>query len=355
MRILFLIDSLGSGGAQRQMTTIAPIMKYRGIDVEVLCYHKDAFFQYPLNQADIKVHWLLQDNPIMRLIKIRSFVRKGNYDAVISFLDTPDFINCFAAIGRHKWKIITSERSAKEEKFHTMRGKLIGKVKSLSDYIICNSENAKTLWLKYYPHYQEKLKVIYNVCSVQCDMDNCIVRSNGKLHILVAASYQYVKNPLGVIEALHLLPFSVRCKIDIQWYGRYSSVTDEATCLSKQYNVDDSIAFHGETSDVIEKMKNADVVMLVSKLEGLPNAICEGMMLGKPIIMSKVSDYEKFVDESNGFLVNWDSPQSIADALTAVSELSEEEIFTLGKNSKIKAQTLFSASSIIPQWLSLFS
>ena len=36
MKLLLFIDSLGSGGAQRQLTTIAPLLKQQGIDVEVL-------------------------------------------------------------------------------------------------------------------------------------------------------------------------------------------------------------------------------------------------------------------------------------------------------------------------------
>lgn len=54
MKLLFLIDSLGSGGAQRQMVTIAPLLKQQGMDVEILCYYQDTFFIEQLNIADIK-------------------------------------------------------------------------------------------------------------------------------------------------------------------------------------------------------------------------------------------------------------------------------------------------------------
>jgi glycosyltransferase involved in cell wall biosynthesis len=40
-------------------------------------------------------------------------------------------------------------------------------------------------------------------------------------------------------------------------------------------------------------MYESDVVALVSKLEGLPNTVCEGMALGKPIIMTRVFRYIK--------------------------------------------------------------
>ena len=75
MRLLFLIDSLGSGGAQRQIVTIIPLLKQKGVEVEVLCYHEDTFFMDILDKNSVKIHWLLIKNPILRIWKIRSFIR----------------------------------------------------------------------------------------------------------------------------------------------------------------------------------------------------------------------------------------------------------------------------------------
>ena len=101
-------------------------------------------------------------------------------------------------------------------------------------------------------------------------------------------------------------------------------------------------------------MHEADVVALFSELEGLPNAICEGMMLGKPIIMSRVSDYEKLVDDSNGFLCDWNNPKSIKGALMSAVKLSENELDKMGNSSRLKAHKYFSKETIINQWLELF-
>ena len=40
-KILCLIDSLGAGGAQRQMVGLATFLKEKGYDVVVAIYHKD--------------------------------------------------------------------------------------------------------------------------------------------------------------------------------------------------------------------------------------------------------------------------------------------------------------------------
>lgn len=81
-------------------------------------------------------------------------------------------------------------------------------------------------------------------------------------------------------------------------------------------------------------MNAADIIGLFCRLEGLPNAICEGMYLGKPIIMSKVSDYQNFISKKNGVLCDWDSVESIANVFRTVITLTDNEIMEMGGNLK---------------------
>lgn len=361
MKTLLFIDSLGSGGAQRQMITLAKMLKEQAIDVEFLCYFREDFFLPILEDEGIMVHWVIESNNLKRIWKIRNFIRKGNYDAVISFLDTPNFLNNIAAIGGKKWKVITSERSSKEDFFLTRRGKLFGWFQRYSDTIVCNSDNAKNMWKKYYPSYENKLTTIYNAVHLLEVQLEYIPKKHGKLHIVVAASYQYLKNPIGLIQALLLLDEDDRKKIHIDWYGRVEVVDgdtrayDEAIELIKGYDLQNMINFYSETIDIHDKMNSADIVALFSKLEGLPNTICEGMMLGKPIVMTKVSDYKTLVDESNGFLCDWDHPRSIKDALVKAINLSNKDLLRMGNVSRNRANFLFSKVTVSEKWYEIIN
>ena len=91
MRIIFHIDSLGSGGAQRQIVTLALGMMARGHDVEFNTYFPFDHFTSALKQAEIPVHYKSKGgrfslSPLMRL---RCHVRRFRADAVIAFLRTP--------------------------------------------------------------------------------------------------------------------------------------------------------------------------------------------------------------------------------------------------------------------------
>lgn len=358
-RILFLSPNLGSGGAERQIVTVASLFKDKGHDVEFLCYSEGNFYEHILKAKGIRVHWIILPNYFKRMMRVRSFIRKGGYDVVVSFLETPCFLNNFAAVGGKKWKVITGERNSKEYFFKTKKGKIFAWFQRYSDVIVCNSENARKMWLKYYPQYENKLKVIYNTVTLQPLSVKYIPKRDGKLHIIVVASYQYLKNPVGVVKALALMNDDEKSRIRIDWYGRKEVVSgdtrayDEAMELIRRFRLCDVIELHGDTKEIHNRMQEADIVGLFSSVEGLPNAICEGMTLGKPVIMSKVSDYKVLIDETNGFLCDWNNSESIKDVIIKTSCLTTNELLEKGKNSKQKAIALFSNYNIIQNWISV--
>src|SRR5690606_17385396 len=108
-----------------------------------------------------------------------------------------------------------------------------------------------------------------------------------------------------------------RGRFEINWYGRIEVVQGdrraykESVLLIREHNLDRTIFLNEATKEVADKMNEADVVALFSELEGLPNVICEGMMIGKPIIMTRVSDSDTLIDRTNGILCDWENPKDI--------------------------------------------
>ena len=357
-KILFIVNSLASGGAEKQVVTVASYLKKRGYKVEICCHVKHEFHEYILLQNGIKVHWLIENNLLLRILRFRKFIRKGNYNAVISFLPVSNFFNCFAGIGGKKWKIITSERNSFDRLLLPMKDRITISFQKKSDYIVCNSERAKQKWQHYSPLCKNKLLTIYNTILLPQITTNYVPLKNKRLHIVIAATYRYLKNPIGLIQALVLLNESQKRKIEIHWYGRAHigktlMAYDESVELINKFDLQNTIYLHGETKDIANKMNEADVVALFSELEGLPNAICEAMLIGKPIIMTRVSDYNILVDGANGFLCDWNNTESIKQAIEGAMNLSKEELLLMGSVSKEKAEKLFSERSVIDEWVSI--
>lgn len=358
-RILFISPRLTSGGAERQMVTVARLLKHKGYSVEVLCYSYGDFYEEYLKEASIPVHWV-QHNNLLRLATCTWFLHRRHYDVVISFLPTPSFINCFAAMLSKRWKVITGERSSLVKKPTNMIGRFGSWLRRYSDAIVCNSHNACNLWKERFPKYRNNMRTIYNIVELGPVTSTYKMRAGGKTRIVVAATIYGVKNPKGVAEALMMLQEDERQRIAIDWYGSNQAEIgdtrdyDEVCELIKQNGLQGTLRLHGATIEIQDKMNEADCVALFSKYEGLPNAICEGMMAGKPVIMTRVSDYNTLiVDGKNGFLCDADDVSSIAETFRKLMNVSNQKLESMGKASKEMAERLFSSDRIIKEWINL--
>lgn len=354
MKVLCFIDGLGSGGAQRQMINLALGLQQRGHEVQMAAYTDADFYQYRLAEGNIPYTVIKNNNYLQRIINSRKYLRQAEVDAVISFLETPNFLSCLSAIGKHKWVLVTSERNAKEYEFTNCRGKIMKWFERYSNWTVCNSNVAKQLWDKYYPQYSSRISTIYNPVVINGDAVQAERERDWK-RIVIAASYQRLKNPLGLLQALQLLSDEERAKLHIDWYGKAipaenGGVYEEACQQRTAHGLEGCITFHGETQQIYQEMMDADAVALFSEVEGLPNTICEGMMCGKPILMSRMSDYNTFVTPENGFLCNAKEPKSIAVAIRQFLALTPTKQQQMGKRSKEMAVQLFDAENNVGKW-----
>lgn len=359
-KVLLFIDNLGSGGAQRQLVNIAVLLKERGYDVSMLVYNNNPFYKKILDDAKITVTLIKNKGVFSRIKNVRHFIRHAKVDVVIAFLETPGFIACLSKLGGGDFKLITNELSAKQSTFLSKRNRIFNIFERYSDAKICNSQNAMKMWQEHYPQYNNKYGVIYNPVIITDDVVNRDPqpRNTDRLRLTVAASYQELKNPLRVIEALHMLRPELRERLDLQWYGRAevtegnTEIYDEAQKRIKDLCLESCICLNSETKDIYNIMADSDAIGLFSTVEGLPNAICEGMMLGKPIIMSRVSDYE-ILAEGNGFLCDPMSAESIKKAIEELLSVSPDKLADMGKLSREKAEKFFSKEAVIGQWIEL--
>lgn len=307
---------------------------------------------------NIKLTCIDEPNYIKRLIRIRKYLCSSDQDVVISFFDTPNLIALLSSIGGRRWRLIVSERSAKESNFIGMRMKLIKKLYVFTDYIVTNSENAANIWRKYHPNLKSKIKVIYNGVNININENNSYIpRKSGKLNMVVAARYRPVKNILKFIEAINNLNDNEKNQISVNWYGETNfsgNIYTDVRNKIMDYNLEDVVTLNLATSDILNIMKECDIVGLFSVLEGLPNAICEAMCLAKPIIMTKVSDYKILVDDTNGFLCDSYDVNSITTAIRNAIATSNEKLISMGYYSYEKSKELFSTENIKNKYIELF-
>ena len=363
MNFLIVIDDLYSGGAQRQMVKLALAFRGKGHRVSVLYYYQRDFYGDILSDAGIELFCLQHKNPLHRIWAFRKFIRKGNFNVVISYLGIPSFLCELAAIPYKRWKLIVNERSANPAILRSFKSIFIRFFHLFADKVVTNSYANKKIIQKANPLLKgKKLKVIYNMMDLDewKPADGFMFRKNGKITLLVAASHRHLKNFMGVLKAISLLTEQEREKISIKWYGNnltppyYDDSIDECRDFIQKNNLDKLVTLYPATLDIKEPMQQADIIGLFSFFEGLPNVVCEGMTLGKPILASAVSDIPLLVEDNvNGKVVDPKDPESIAAGLRFFIHTKNSTLLEMGVNSRKKALEYFDQEMIMKSYQEL--
>lgn len=362
MKILCVIDSLGPGGAERQLVNLAISFRKRGIEVSFLTYSDNSFFKETLLSSNINEICVLEAGYIKRFLKIRKIIRSGNYNVVLSFLEKPNFVCELAALPFRKWRLIVGERSANPRIEKDFTSRFIRLFHFAADYVVANSHKNIEIVKRINPLIsKKKCKVIYNM--IDFDKwnfnEDYLFLSTGKFVLTILATHKYLKNLDGLIEAVNLLGKEEKNKLKINWYGTREINPDislsDGMAKIMNYKLQDIFNFYPTTDRAVEIINESDAVGLFSFYEGLPNVVCEGMTLAKPIIVSDISDNSLIIDvPKGGFICNPKDPISIAESLSCLLKCSSAELKTMGSYNREKAKKLFDENIIFDQYNKLF-
>lgn len=359
MRILCVIDSLGAGGAQRQLVELAKGFKEKGHEVEFLIYHDIIFFGSQLKEQNIPITIITESNYFKRLLKIRNAIRSYNPHVVISYLEAANFMATIAGFPARKWKLVVGERSANPAILSNKKLRSYRFFHLFADLVIANSYTNLELVKKANPFLKKnRLKVIYNFVNIP-NIFLPKINTSKITNIVVAASYRPVKNLEGLIDAVILLPREYRENLRIDWYGDITIDSDffhMAKVKLQEESLQETIHLHNKTKDIVDKYVQADFIGLFSHYEGFPNTICEAMAIGKPVIVTEVSDVPLFIKEGvNGYLCHSKNANSIAQSLIKAIDSNEDIKSNMGNANRIVADEFFNREKIVAQYLKLLN
>lgn len=363
-RLLCVINQLGTGGAERQIVTLALGFKRRGYDVHFMLYlNQNGLDQYYLDTlsangigCDILPHVARWRFPFV----VRRYIRNYRPDNILAFLEGGAFLSEFASIPCRTWNVIVGERSANPLKKVLKRWRFFIHFHRFADYVVANSYANINLVKEIAPELPtEKLKVIYNALNKDAFVVDAHFQFSAQRRTLViAARHEYVKNLSRLIDAVELLSNDERNCLKICWYGSQNHNDDSFTVnmakLSRSQAAD-CFSFSPPTHNIYTIMRQADAIGLFSTHEGFPNAVCEGMMLAKPIVAAAVSDVPMFIKEAeNGFLCDPTNVESIQGALRRFLYAPADELAKIGWYNRRVAEQLFDSERVLDAYEQLF-
>jgi glycosyltransferase involved in cell wall biosynthesis len=102
----------------------------------------------------------------------------------------------------------------------------------------------------------------------------------------------------------------------------------------------DNVRFHGHVDNILDIWQNNHVLVLPSRYEGLPIALIEAMLCGRPAVVTNVSgNPEVMLPEQTGYISEAPTVQSLDHALELLWQ-RKEKLQDLGRNAYNHIRTL---------------
>jgi GalNAc-alpha-(1->4)-GalNAc-alpha-(1->3)-diNAcBac-PP-undecaprenol alpha-1,4-N-acetyl-D-galactosaminyltransferase len=312
MKILFVIASLQSGGAERVLTTLANHWANNNMEICILTSFSQEVF-YKLND-NIKLLPLsnMFKNPILNTIPqihtIRNSINSEQPDIVISFMSVINIFTLVASTGL-KVPIIISERNYYEE--------LQQKHWRLLRRITYPSTDGMVVLSKY---DYGKYKYVNNKQIILNPLDTHSLSSvniNQKEKLLIAVGSLTKRKGFDMlIEALSKV-YLVDWKCYIIGEG---PERESLTSLIEYYNLSEKVILIGKKSNIYDYYTRASVFVLSSRYEGFPNVLAEAMAHGCSCIAfdCKTGPSDIITNGVNGVLVEANNVEKLHQSITSI-------------------------------------
>lgn len=354
-RILCLIESIGSGGAERQLTGLAAMLKQRGYQVGVCYYVNNDFYLPFLKENNVDSCCLTEaSNPRKRFFALQKYIKAFKPDTIISFSASTSMITCLIKAFGANFNLIVSERNTTQKL--SFREKLRFFLYRWADYIVPNSHSQGDFIINHFPRLSKKLLVITNFV----DTERFHPDDEGKINkdlikIICVGRLTPQKNVLLFIEAIAQLKEKTNYFI-VDWYGYRDDDSYSLSCFHaiEKYGLQNVFNIHPASDSIVKKYQSADIFCLPSLYEGYPNVLCEAMCCGLPVVCSRVCDNPQIVQEGeNGYMFNPLDKENIVTTIQRMMETSTEEKMRFSVNSRNRAIELFSKDSFINKYISI--
>jgi N-acetylgalactosamine-N,N'-diacetylbacillosaminyl-diphospho-undecaprenol 4-alpha-N-acetylgalactosaminyltransferase len=297
--IVFLINSLCEGGAERAMLTLSKSFVEDGHKVTILALTKNNFYTIP---KGVELVYLSKMNDSLSgLIKmfympyhawrVKQYVKKHNVALVQSYLFRANFVNLISSIFGSKQVIQVVNRSVVSRFFKEgLSGKinlfLIRYLYPKSDRVIHISLQMKEDFNKHFFKSKNE-KVIYN----PYDVDSVLRQSkepvedftfeSHKRYIITVGRLIPLKRFQDILEAMNHLDSD----IELILLGDGAERTFLEEC-AKKFSLDKRVHFLGQVENPFKYITKSDIFISSSSVEGFPNVLLESMLCKTVVISS---------------------------------------------------------------------
>ena len=359
MKVLHIIPSLTTGGAQKLLGDLLPIINScPDIEIELVVFNlSESNIEKKLIESGIAVKSLgLTSRSPLAIFKLRKYFRQS--DIVHLHLFPVHYYAYIANIGIKKPLIFTEHSTGNKRRNHKFLRPIEKIIYGNLDRIICISEATKKAlanWL----HQNEsdfRFKVINNGIDIEKYRNASILSTKslfgreGKA-ILMISRFTESKDHASVVKALTHIPDT---DIFIVFAGEGPTM-ENIKELANELNVIDRIVFLGNRNDIPELIKASALGVQSSLWEGFGLTAVEMMAGGLPVLASDVEGLRDIVNGA-GIVFERSNEILLSEKIKYVmnNKTVYENMINAGEKRCSKFNITFTASEYIDLYQSIF-
>lgn len=351
-KIAFIVTSLGSGGAERNVLKLSSFFANNGNEIFIFpLFSKNIFYNFP---PSVHICFLVGPHK-KRILNINFWTKEIKKSIVINKIDT------VIAIGL-KYGVLSAFALRKEKNVNLfVRGtethdipKYLYFLLIFSSKYICGYIAQTEAQLKTFPKKLQKKTTIISNPFLTYSENNNLTGFYAKRFIVVARYELKQKRQDFILKA-----FSIFLKKNknyvLDFYGGDPSNginIAQLKNIASDENISDRVNFFGSTENIAEKIKNSTAFLCASVFEGMPNALIESQLLGIPSISVSWSGIENIVlNNVNGYICQ-NSISGMANSMEIIVS-NEDNYKKLSHNAFCLKKDDYDEDMIFQKWVSL--
>jgi len=322
-KILFIQDSLGTGGAERSNAYFWYFLREQNIEVKILVLeHRVVGIENEILETGFDVTFLEKGSPlkvakiiaahikdfqpnIVHSVLFKATLRARLAKLFTSFTLIESLVNCTYDPSRLKDQNIAHYKLTGYKLLDKFTARLFG------DFFVPITNTVKS-------HYQtelgllpDKMQIIFrgrNANKIDRNQArNHIAEKEGlnndKLWLLQVGRQEFQKGHIHTLKALDLLPELVKEKIEVLFLGREGNASNIIKTFLQKNDLGIDYYFLGHRSDVPQFMKASDIFLFPSVYEGLGGSLIEAQAAELPVICSDIPVLNEVVEKNKNALM----------------------------------------------------
>ncbi|MDH7515008.1 MAG: glycosyltransferase [Bacteroidota bacterium] len=313
-RIAFIAGTLGQGGAEKQLYHLLQILTGEGVKCAVFSLTKGEYWEEKIRELGVPVIYCGGNGTkISRFISLLRAVTAFQATIIQSqhfytnlYAITLSLLTKAIAIGA-----VRSELQAEIQNC----GYIIGFLNLYCpSYLFINSRSSFTKVINK-KHHNKKSFFLPNVVDVdfykQCQKSN-----TGTFTLLAVGRFSEEKRYDRILDIYVNLTNEVKSKARVILAGT-GPLKYDLMDKARKYGLNrNRCIFTGNYTDTVELYKSADVYLLTSQYEGMPNVVMEAMACGLPVVATAAGDTpELFPPELRWLVIDPYSPDAFVSVL----------------------------------------